>query len=185
MFNPGKGILTSLLLPTMIVTMAAGAAGCAGNTRGDIRTEQSVDLARFMGSWYVIANIPTFIEKDIYNAVERYELGDDNKIDTTFTYRKGGFDGDAREMNPTGFVEDTDSNAVWSMQFIWPFKADYRIVYVADDYSQTIIGRNKRDYAWIMAREPAIAEADYERLVAILIEQGYDISKLRKVPQRW
>ena len=29
---------------------------------GDLKTVDFVDLKRFMGDWYVIANIPTFIE---------------------------------------------------------------------------------------------------------------------------
>ena len=30
---------------------------------GKLKTVDFVDLERFMGDWYVIANIPTFIEK--------------------------------------------------------------------------------------------------------------------------
>jgi apolipoprotein D and lipocalin family protein len=82
-------------------------------------------------------------------------------------------------------VLDKLTNAVWGMQFVWPIKADYRITYLNDDYSQTIVSREKRDYVWIMARTPLIPEADYQRLLKILIEQGYDINKVIKVPQRW
>ena len=70
------------------------------------------------------------------------------------------------------------------MQFIWPIKADYRVMYLNADYTQTVIGRNKRDYVWIMARTPAIPEADYSNIVRLIAEQGYDASKLRRVPQR-
>ena len=80
---------------------------------------------------------------------------------------------------------DTNSNATWGMQFIWPIKAEYPITNLRDDYGQTVIGRNKRDYVWIMARSPQIPEADYEQIVAELVAQGYDVTKLRKVPQRW
>jgi apolipoprotein D and lipocalin family protein len=71
------------------------------------------------------------------------------------------------------------------MRFIWPIKAEFLITYLSPDYSQTMIGRNKRDYVWIMARTPEIPEADYQRLLTELAAQGYDLSKLRKVPQRW
>ncbi len=71
------------------------------------------------------------------------------------------------------------------MRFIWPIKADYRITYVSDDYTQTVIGRQKRDYVWIMARTPEIPAADYDRLLALVASQGYDISKVQRVPQRW
>jgi apolipoprotein D and lipocalin family protein len=71
------------------------------------------------------------------------------------------------------------------MRFIWPFKAEYLIIYLNDSYTQTVIGRTKRDYVWIMARTPEIPEEDYTRIVAYLVAQGYDITKLQKVPQRW
>jgi len=45
-----------------------------------------------------------------------------------------------------------------------------------------VIGRNKRDYVWIMARKPQMPEADYQRLLVELAAQGYDLTKLRKVP---
>ncbi len=135
-----------------------GLAGCTGAPVSDpINTVDKVDLKRFMGDWYVIANIPTFVEKGAHNAIETYALNEDGTIATTFTFRKDSFDGKQKTYRPKGFVRDTDSNAVWGMQFIWPFKGDYRIVYLDDAYSQTIIGRNKRDYVWIMAREPSIA----------------------------
>ena len=150
-----------------------------------IQTASEVDLERFMGDWYVIANIPTFIETEAFNAVESYRLNDDGTIATTFTFRQGGFEGQQKIYRPTGFVVDQESNAVWDMQFLWPFKADYRIVFVNPDYSQTIIGRLKRDYVWIMARTPRLPEEDYQHLLKIIADQGYDLSKIQRVPQRW
>jgi apolipoprotein D and lipocalin family protein len=160
-------------------------SGCSTTPLPPIQTVDHVDLQRFMGDWYVIANIPTWVEKGAHNAVESYELAPDGRIKTTFTFRQGGFDGKPKKYEPTGFVEDTDSNAVWGMQFVWPFKGDYRIVYLNEDYSQTVVGRNKRDYVWIMARTPAIPEEDFDRIVQLLEEQGYDTTKLERVPQRW
>jgi apolipoprotein D and lipocalin family protein len=144
----------------------------------------NVDIPRFMGDWYVIANIPTFIEKGAHNAKEMYRLEPDGTIDTTFRFEANEFGGTERSLNSRGFVLG-GGNAIWGQQYFWPIKADYRISYVSDDYSLTVITREKRDYVWIMARKPAIAEADYQRLVALVGEQGYDVSKLKRVPQRW
>ena len=157
---------------------------CAGQ-RPEMKAVDYVDLERFMGDWYVIANIPTFIEKGAHNAVESYELNPDGTIATTFTFREDSFDGKRKEYHPKGFVHDDGSNAIWGMQFIWPIKADYRIVYLDEEYTLTIIGRRKRDFVWILARTPNIPEADYERLVAFIGSLGYDTSEIRKVPQRW
>lgn len=145
----------------------------------------SVDLERFMGDWYVIANIPTFVEKGAHNAVENYRLDDDGTIATTFTFRKDAFDGPEKQYHPRGYVRDTQSNAEWGMQFVWPFKGDYRIIYLEDDYSTTIIGRNKRDYVWLMAREPQMSADEYANAVQIIVDAGYDVSDLQRVPQQW
>ena len=157
-------------------------SGC--QTMKPIHTVDYVDLKRFMGDWYVIASIPTFIETDAYNAIESYRLDKDGTVATTFRFNKGSLDGPLKEYHPRGFIRDTQTNAVWGMQFIWPFKAEYRIVYLNEDYSVTVIGRTKRDYVWIMAREPAIPTVEYAFILNYLKEQGYDITKLHKVPHK-
>lgn len=159
-------------------------AGCASQNLPPIATVPQVDLKRFMGDWYVIACIPTAIETEAYNAVESYRLQKDGAIDTVFTFRKGGFDGPAKRYNPKGFVTEGSGNALWGMQFIWPIKAEYRIAYLDQGYTQTVIARNARDYVWIMARTPQIADSEYRQLVQFVAELGYDTGKLRKVPQQ-
>lgn len=158
---------------------------CQSSHLPPLTTVPHVDLQRFMGDWYVVANIPTFLEKNAYNAVESYRLADDGTIDTTFTFRAGSFEGNTKRYSSRGFVLDHNSNAIWGIRFIWPIKADYRIIYLADDYSLTVVAREKRDYVWIMARKPAIAPTDYEPLIQLLSAQGYDVSRIRKVPQQW
>lgn len=168
-----------LLLPALLLLV-----GCRASLP-PLEPVDYVDLERFMGDWYVIANIPTFLEKEAYNAVESYRLAEDGTIPTTFTFNKGGFDGPLKEYHPRGFVRDTESNAVWGMQFIWPIKADYRIIHLTDDYSVTVIGHNPRNYVWLMARTPTLSAERYQEALQVIAEAGYDLSELRKVPQRW
>jgi apolipoprotein D and lipocalin family protein len=168
----------------LILCLAVATAGCAASLP-PLKTMEKVDLARFMGPWYVIACIPTWFETEVYNGVESYRLEADGTIDTVFTFRKGSFDGPPKRFNPRGFVVDKVNNSTWGMRFVWPFKAEYLITHLNADYSQTVVGRNKRDYVWIMARTPQIPEEDYRRIVEELAGQGYDMAKLRKVPQRW
>ena len=115
--------------------------------------------------------------------VETYRLAEDGTVETTFTFNKGGFSGPRKVYRARGFIRDVQTNTVWGMQFVWPFKAEYRVVYLEANYTQTVIGRTKRDYVWIMAREPVIPESDYTRILQLLAEQGYDIGQVKKVPQ--
>ena len=165
-------------------------AGCASmltacSHYAPMATVEHVDLDRFMGDWYVIANIPTFIEVGAHNAVETYAMNDDGSIATTFTFLDESFEGERKTYHPTGYITDTTTNATWGMQFIWPFKADYRIVYLDNDYATTVIGREARDYVWIMARTPQISADEYSKIIRFVETIGYDISQVKRVAQCW
>ena len=177
------------VIPTMYRLLAAVPVGLLLGACSVMPPEQfprmdSVNVDRYMGGWFVIAHIPPGVVSDSYNNIERYQRGEGNRINTVYTYRDGGFDGEAKRMEPTGFVLDEGDGAVWAMQFIWPIKMEYTIAYVDAAYETTIVARSKRDWVWIMARRPQIDEATYQGLVQRVEALGDDISHLRKVPQQ-
>ncbi|ARP82865.1 hypothetical protein CAL12_19970 [Bordetella genomosp. 8] len=169
----------------MLRALCAGIAGLlAGcSTPTPMPPVNHVDLHRFMGDWYVIAHIPSFPERNAYDAVESYRLLPDGRIQTDFRYRDGSFDAKVETMHPVGTVTPDTGNAVWGMQFVWPIKAEYVIAYLDENYQTTIVGRSKRDYVWIMARVPCLPDDVYAGLVRRVSELGYT-EPLRKVPQQ-
>jgi apolipoprotein D and lipocalin family protein len=142
-----------------------------------------------MGAWYVIGfipiDIPFFSEADAHNGVESYRLADDGSIEVTYTFRDGSFDGPEKRMTPKAWVYDEQTHAEWRIQFLWPFKAAYLIVYLDPDYQRTIIGVPDRSNVWILSREPAMSDAEYEELVAVAGRLGYETAEIQRVPQRW
>ena len=181
-------MLSYKLKVLLLVIIVFNLSACAGNkmneTATNIETVKQVDLPRFMGDWYVIAAIPTIIETQSFNAIENYKLNNDGTIATTFSFNKGATDGPVKTYHPKGFVKPDTGNAVWGMQFLWPIKAEFLITYLDPDYQRTIIARNARDYVWIMARTPQISDTQYKDMTDLITSYGYDISKLRKVPQK-
>jgi apolipoprotein D and lipocalin family protein len=167
-----------------LLLMALAALTACRSTSPMSTPAPRVDLPRYMGDWYVIGSIPSPLEKDAFNPVENYALEDDGTIRTTFTFRKGGFDGKRKTLHARGFVRERGSNAIWGMQFLWPIKADYRIAWLAPDYTQVVVAREKRDYLWIMARTPTLPDEDYAQLTAFAGSLGYDPAKILKVPQQ-
>lgn len=143
----------------------------------------AVDLQRFMGDWHVIGSIPLFPERNAYGGIESYELKD-GKILTTFRFRDGGFDQPVKTYRPVATVVPGTDNTQWKMQFIWPFKADYRIAYLSPDYQVTIIARKARDYVWLMARQPQMGDEVYAAMLARIAAMGYDMEDFRRQPQR-
>jgi len=166
-----------------LASLALAALAACATGRPTIPPVAEVDLPRFMGDWYVIAHIPSRPERDAYDAVESYRLDTDGRIRTVFRFRQGGFDAPLDTMEPVATVVPGTGNAVWGMQFIWPIKAEYVIVDLAPDYSRTIVGRSKRDYVWLMARTPQLPEPELQAAVDRIRALGYDVSKLRMVPQ--
>jgi apolipoprotein D and lipocalin family protein len=149
-----------------------------------IKPVAHIDLPRFMGDWYVIATIPTVFERSTYNAIETYKLQPDGRVATSFRFRNGS-DSPVKVIHSTGFVKGDTGNAVWGVQLFWPIKMQYIVAYLKEDYSQTIVARDDRDYTWIMARTPTISQGDYDALLARVTSMGYPPSKIRKVPQVW
>ena len=179
--------MTRRALPWLAALMSMlGLGACGGDKEGlpPVPRVAQVDLPRFMGDWYVIASIPSFLEKDTYDAVESYAPRPDGRIQTTFRYRQGGHEQPVKTMHPIGTVKPGTGNALWDMQFFWPIQAEYIISHVNEDYSQTVVARSARDLVWIMARTPSIPEADYQAHLARIAAMGYDTSRLRLVPHR-
>ena len=169
----------------MVWGLIVSATGACAKDLPPIRPVAPIDLSRFMGKWYVIASIPTRFEKSAYNAVETYELQPDGNVDTMFRFRDNAYDTPVKTIRSTGYVKGGTGNAVWGVQVFWPIKAQYIVAYLKDDYSQTIVARDARDYTWIMARTPTIPQADYEALVLRVMNLGYLRAGIRKMPQAW
>ena len=143
-----------------------------------------VDLPRFMGDWYVIANIPYFAERDCVGSVESYRLLPNGTVDTVFTARKPDFDGKEIRVRTLGIVKNKITNAEWQVQPIWPIRIAYVIIDLDPDYGYAVIGHPSRKYAWILSRTPELPAATMAGILDRMKVQGYDPSALALVPQR-
>ena len=159
-------------------------SGCALLApKAPLPTVESVDLDRYMGQWYVIANIPYFGERGNVAGRAIYRQRDDGRMDDIYIYKKGDFDAPDERLEGVAWVVNERTRAEWKVRFYWPLSFGYHIVGLDEDYQWSMVGHPTRNYAWIMAREPTMDEALYARLLARFEALGYDASKLQKVPQ--
>jgi apolipoprotein D and lipocalin family protein len=164
-------------------------SGCASFSARDaspVPLAPKVDLQRFSGPWYVIAQIPTPLDAGVADAIESYQLDAQGRILTTYTSRKGGLDGKQQTFNPTTEIMPDSGNALWAVRFAWywPFWYEYRVAYLEPDYSVAIIARSKLDYVWLFSRKSKLSEAQLARYTKLIASWGYDVSKLERVPQK-
>jgi len=149
-----------------------------------LRTVSHVDLPRFMGDWYVIGMIPWIVEKDNVGTMDVYTPRPDGRIDVRYVFHKKSLDAPRQEMRAVATVIDKKTNAEWAVQFLWPFKAPYLVIDLSPDYRHTVIGHPSRNLVWIMSRQRSMSEVDYNAILQRLSEQGYDISRIVRVPQK-
>ena len=143
-----------------------------------------VDISRYMGTWYVIGNIPNFFEKDLVASTETYSPGKEpGDIDIKFQGRVKTFDGKIKTIPQTAKVLDMNVGSEWKVRIFFWLRVPYLIMDVDPEYQWTLVGYPDRSLIWIMARTPTMNEALYASLLEKAKLQGYDISKIVKIPQ--
>jgi apolipoprotein D and lipocalin family protein len=142
-----------------------------------------LDLDRYMGRWYVIANIPYFAERGNLAPYVEYSLRPDGLIDDRYTAR------DSFEQPPfvkEGMIEITNpiTRAEGRITFLPPLWQDYAVLFVDEEYRYSIIGHPTREYCWLFAREPRIDDGMYQAMLAVARANGFDTSRIQKIPHR-
>lgn len=168
----------TLILSAGLLTMITGCA-----TVNPPPTVEKVDLPRFMGDWYVISGIFTVFEKGAHNAIERYELDDKGRIQTTFTFNKDSLTGPLKSFPSVAFIHNKETFAEWRIQFFWPFRFPYLVIFLDEDYQATAVSTDDKKYLWIMSRTPQMPEPLYRTIMEKITELGFDTNKIVTVPQ--
>ena len=168
---------------------ALASIGCATTTTSrldlpELRTVPSVDLGRYLGTWYEIASFPQHFQRGCTGTTATYALRADGEIDVLNRCRKGGLDGEEASARGRARVVDRSTNAKLEVSFFRPFWGDYWIVDLGPDYEYAAVGHPGRDYLWILSRTPTMDAAVYAGILARLQGQHYQVERLVRTPQR-
>ena len=175
----------SLLHSLFVSGITALLASCSTTpSKPPLKTVAHIDLPRFMGDWYIFANIPYAMENGKVGTFDRYALRPDGRIQNNFLFRRGSLDAPLEEWKGIAWVHDKKSNAEWRVQFVWPLRVPYIVIDLDPNYQWAVIGYPSRKLAWVLTRKTTLNEATYREILKRLEAQGYDASLLKKVPQR-
>jgi apolipoprotein D and lipocalin family protein len=171
-----------------VVWGLAMAAGCATTTTERLRlpplqTVAHVDLSAYVGTWHEIASFPQSFQRGCTATTATYAVRADGDIDVLNRCRKGSLEGQESSARGRARVVDRATNAKLEVSFFRPFWGDYWIIDLADDYAYAVVGHPGRDYLWILARTPTMAEATYQGIVERLRAKGYETSRLVRTLQ--
>ncbi|MFM0326548.1 lipocalin family protein [Caballeronia glebae] len=173
----------------LVSLIALGVSGCVyvpvnrNPHADDVLVPVPVDLPRYIGRWYVIANMPMVDERDYVASCAVWTLRSDGRIEDAVVGRKHGFD---QPETGTTFIAKPGNgtqNSVWRVRPLWPFEFIVLTVYVDPDYQYTVRATPDKEFAWILSRHPDMSEEVYQSLLARLDQMGFDTPRFKRVVQ--
>ncbi|MDD2255660.1 MAG: lipocalin family protein [Bacteroidales bacterium] len=143
----------------------------------------SVDLDRYLGTWYEIARIDHRFEKDLVAVQAQYRLKENGKIEVRNSGHKFTVDGEYKEAIGKAYQPDLNQPGLLRVSFFLWFYSDYRILELDADYRYVLVGGSNEDYLWILSRTPTLSEAVIQDLYRKAQARGYSTDRLMRVPQ--
>ena len=152
----------------------------------ELKTVPSVDLPRYMGTWYEIARLPMNHEPEEASDISAtYALEDDGSVEVRNRMRHKG---EVEESVGRATAND-DSGSRLEVSFLpqglrWiPFtRGDYWIIALDPGYTIALVGSPDRKYLWLLAREPGLDTVTCDHYLAIARQQGFDLATLIRTP---
>ncbi len=148
-----------------------------------LTTVASVDLKRYLGTWYEIARFDHSFERGCVGVTANYSENPDGTIRVVNRCRKQTLTGPEDIAEGTAQVQDRTSNAKLSVTFFWPFEGDYWILALGTNYEWALVGEPSGRYLWILSRTPRIEDALRQSLIVKLVALGYKTDALIWVQQ--
>ena len=150
------------------------------------RTVGTVDLQRYVGTWFEIARFPTWFQDTERLRCEAvtatYGSRPDGRIDVVNRCRNALAGGEEKVAEGVAYSASPGNDRL-RVSFFWPFYGDYWVIGLDPDYRWAVVGAPGRDYLWILSRTPQMAPADYAAAVAIAAREGFDTGRLQRTQQ--
>lgn len=153
--------------------------------RDELPVVDRVDLMRYAGRWFEIASIPNTFQRDCVGTEVVYTLQPDGTLRFENGCRRGSLEEELQISTAKATVECEKTNAKLRVRFFWPLSVDYYIVDLdRESYQWAVVGHPSRDYLWVIARKPTMDETLYTTLLERASALGFDVTELRRTPQR-
>ncbi len=184
--------MKSTVIATLLFALGASAhaVGAAPAAAKPLATIASLDVPRYMGTWYEIAKFDNRFQRQCvgfttatYSAMPDGTLKVINRCRTANGETEEAI-GAARQVGNASSPKLKVRFAPAILSFLPMVWGDYWVVDLDPNYQLAAVSEEKREYLWILSRTPKVDKATYDALVARLAAQGLDVSKLVPTPQQ-
>lgn len=139
---------------------------------------ENVDLERYQGTWFQVAAIPQPFTLQCTNDTKaEYAVTGPDSISVRNSCGSAISSDSVIEGEAT--VRDSDTGASLRVNFpMVPFQdengpVNYRVTYLADDYSLAIVGDPTRSSGFVLSREPALDAEQWSTVRQVIEDRGW------------
>ena len=177
--------LKKIFLPLLLAASISGAWA-----KDELATIPSLDVPRYMGTWYEVSKLPNPFQKNcVSNTVATYEAQPSGTV--RVTNRCSESDGKVKEAigearqigNATSPKLEVRFAPAW-LSFLPLVWGNYWVIDLDADYTLVAISEPRQELLWVLSRTPTPNPEAYKLLTERLAKRGFDLKKMEATPQR-
>ncbi len=183
-----KLVSLSLFLSAFFIQGYAHSQATVATT--PVKTIPSLDVSRYMGTWYEISKFPNWFQKKcVSNTKAIYSIKHDGNLQVLNSCKIANgetslAEGVAKQIGAQDSPKLEVRFAPEWLSFLPLVWGDYWVIELDSQYQVAAVSDPKREYLWVLSRTPQIAPKVYDDLMLRLQQQQFDIRKLEKTMQQ-
>jgi len=177
----------SALFSTYILVLSFSAYGQGNDV--PVKTISSLDVPRYLGTWYEIAKYPNWFQKKcVSNTKAVYSARADGTLKVLNSCKTAGgeiseAEGTARQIGAKDSPKLEVRFAPAWLSFIPLVWGDYWVIDLDPQYQVAVVSDPSREYLWILSRTPQLDKKVYEDVLQRIQNQQFDVRKLEITAQ--
>jgi apolipoprotein D and lipocalin family protein len=188
LFSYSRALLISILGLLLIALGSSQVMAQQGDQ--SVKTIASLDVPRYLGTWYEIAKFPNWFQKKcISNTKAVYTAKSDGNLRVLNSCKAASgetseAEGLARQIGAKDSPKLEVRFAPEWLSFLPMVWGDYWVIDLDSQYQVAAVSDPRREYLWVLSRTPQIDPKVYADLLQRLKQQQFDIQKLELTSQK-
>lgn len=160
----------------LIMVVFLGACSTSTIPKG-AKAVENFDKSKYLGTWYEVARLDFYFEKNLVNTTANYSLNEDGSIKVVNRgyepYKKIW----KESVGKAKFI-GKENIGMLKVSFFGPFYGGYNVVALDSNYQYAMVAGEKLSYLWILSRKKTIPEDVKKEYLQIAEKIGYKTSDL-------
>lgn len=133
-------------------------SACASSPGYTLAPVEPFEKAKYLGTWYEIARMDFYFEKDLAKVTANYSANSDGTIKVVnrgYNLKKKVW----KQSEGKARFRSNDSIAMLEVSFFGPFYSDYNVIALDPNYQYALVAGKNTSYLWILSRTKTIPDA--------------------------